>query len=92
MDAAGNRDISQELSDAVRVMLTHCRHVLTASNSPAQIRLSAGSALATFAYNSPRHQTILTQLGGLRINAFQDFLKSDNESYRCIAAFQVYML
>ena len=54
-----------------------------------EVRLLAGSALATFAYNSISQQREIADQGGVRFNCFVPFLRSSNEFHRCNAAYQV---
>ncbi|XP_050397843.2 ankyrin and armadillo repeat-containing protein [Patella vulgata] len=56
------------------------------------VRLLAGSALATFAYNNISQQKEISEQGGVRFNCFVPFLRSTDEFYRCNAAFQVVIL
>ena len=53
------------------------------------VRLLAGSALAAFAFNNTGQQHDIADSGGVRYHCFVPFLESDNEFYRCCAAFQV---
>ena len=53
------------------------------------VRLLAGAALATFAYNNMTQQQLIANEGGIKFNCFVDFLQSDDEFLRCNAAFQV---
>ena len=53
------------------------------------VRLLAGAALAAFAFNSLQNQKEIGQQGGVRFNCFVQFLQSEDEFYRCSAAFQV---
>ena len=53
------------------------------------VRLLAGGALATFAYNSVGQQREIALQGGVRFSHFVPFLKSNDEYFRCNAAFQV---
>lgn len=53
------------------------------------VRLLAGLALATFAYNNVNQQKEIADQGGVRFNCFCPFLQSEDEYYRCLAAFQV---
>lgn len=53
------------------------------------VRLLAGSALAAFAYNNLQQQKEIAEQGGVRFNCFVPFLQSDDEFYRCNAAYQV---
>ena len=53
------------------------------------VRLLAGAALAAFAYNSLTNQKDIAEQGGVRFNCFVPFLQSEDEFFRCNAAFQV---
>ena len=53
------------------------------------VRLLAGSALAAFAFNSLQQQKAIAEQGGVRFSCFVPFLQSDDEYFRCYAAFQV---
>lgn len=53
------------------------------------VRLMAGSALACFAYNNLQQQKEIAAQGGVRFSCFVPFLRSDDEFYRCSAAYQV---
>merc|ERR1712038_2020120 len=56
------------------------------------VRLLAGAALAAFAYNSLTNQKEIAEQGGVRFNCFIPFLQSEDEFFRCNAAFQVVVL
>ncbi|XP_064641312.1 ankyrin and armadillo repeat-containing protein-like isoform X2 [Lineus longissimus] len=56
------------------------------------VRLMAGSALATFAYNNISQQREIAEQGGVRFSCFIPFLESSDEYYRCNAAYQVVVL
>ncbi|XP_077978159.1 ankyrin and armadillo repeat-containing protein-like [Glandiceps talaboti] len=56
------------------------------------VRLKAGTALATFAFNNTSLQYAIREAGGIRMRAFTPFLNSDNESYQANAAFQIVVL
>ncbi|CAG5125020.1 unnamed protein product [Candidula unifasciata] len=56
------------------------------------VQLTAGSALACFAYNSLHQQREIAIQGGVRLDCFLPFLKSAEEFYRCLAAYQVVIL
>lgn len=58
-------------------------------SSDPMVRLLAGLALATFAYNNIAEQKEIADQGGVRFNCFAPFLQSNDEMYRCLAAFQV---
>lgn len=53
------------------------------------VRLLAGAALATFAYNNMSQQQIIAAEGGVKFSCFEKFLQSEEEYLRCNAAFQV---
>lgn len=57
-----------------------------------QVRLLSGAALAAFAYNNINQQKRIADQGGVRFNCFVPFLQSNDEYYRCNAAFQVVVL
>ncbi|XP_071174964.1 ankyrin and armadillo repeat-containing protein-like [Mytilus edulis] len=61
-------------------------------SSDPMVRLLAGLALATFAYNNIAEQKEIADQGGVRFNCFAPFLQSNDEMYRCLAAFQVVVL
>ena len=61
-------------------------------SSDPMVRLLSGLALATFAYNNISEQKEIADQGGVRFNCFVPFLQSNDEMYRCLAAFQVYVL
>ena len=58
------------------------------SNNP-EVRILAGSALAAFAFNNHHNQEAIVEDGGVRFHSFLPFIRSDNELFRCYAAFQV---
>ena len=53
------------------------------------VRLLAGAALAVFAFNSLQNQKDIAEQGGVRFSCFIPFLQSEDEFFRCNAAFQV---
>lgn len=53
------------------------------------VRLLAGASLAMFAYNNMSQQREIAAQGGVRFNCLVPFLQSDDEFFRCNAAFQV---
>lgn len=53
------------------------------------VRLLAGAALAAFSYNNINQQKVIAEQGGVRFNCFVPFLQSNDEFFRCNAAFQV---
>ncbi|XP_014777357.1 ankyrin and armadillo repeat-containing protein, partial [Octopus bimaculoides] len=57
-----------------------------------KVQLTAGMALATFAYNSTSQQREMAELGGVRLSWFRAFLESDDEYFRCSSAFQIVIL
>ncbi|XP_053305618.1 ankyrin and armadillo repeat-containing protein-like [Spea bombifrons] len=69
------------------------RHVIQLLRSPdEEVRVLAGAALATFAFNSRSQQREIAQSGGVHWGDFEPFLHSTNWSYRAHAAFQVVVL
>ncbi|XP_041376737.1 ankyrin and armadillo repeat-containing protein-like [Gigantopelta aegis] len=56
------------------------------------VRLLAGSALAAFAYNNVMQQKEIAEQGGVRFASFIPFLMSDDEYFRCEAAYQIVIL
>ncbi|KAM8945985.1 uncharacterized protein RCH25_049358 [Pelodytes ibericus] len=69
------------------------RHILQLLHSPdEEVRLLAGTTLATFAYNSSNQQKEMTQCGGVQWCDFAPFLESTNQTDRAHAAFQVVVL
>ncbi|KAL6484349.1 hypothetical protein MHYP_G00063940 [Metynnis hypsauchen] len=56
------------------------------------IRLEAGHALALFAYKNPTQQTAIVKKGGVPVQAYEDFLNSDDETEKAKAAFQIVVL
>ncbi|XP_073411035.1 ankyrin and armadillo repeat-containing protein-like isoform X1 [Dendrobates tinctorius] len=68
-------------------------HVLLLLRSSEEaVRLTAGEALATFAFNSTSQQREIVQNGGLRWSDFSLFLESDDQNRRALAAFQLVVL
>lgn len=53
------------------------------------IVLKAGKALTIFAFNNTPQQYAIREAGGIKYSVFQDFIDSDNDFYKCSAAFQV---
>ncbi|XP_077867464.1 LOW QUALITY PROTEIN: ankyrin and armadillo repeat-containing protein-like [Saccoglossus kowalevskii] len=56
------------------------------------VRLKAGTALATFAFNNTTQQYAIREAGGIRMSSFEPFLNAENESYQANAAFQIVVL
>ena len=54
--------------------------------------LTAGMAVATFAFNSTKQQYSLKEAGGVSINQFSIFLKDSNEYYQACGAFLITVL
>ncbi|XP_033754568.1 ankyrin and armadillo repeat-containing protein-like [Pecten maximus] len=71
---------------------SYVRIVKMMYSSIPEVRLLAGSALAAFAYNNINQQKRIADQGGVRFNCFVPFLQSDDEFFRCNAAFQVVVL
>ncbi|XP_062819682.1 ankyrin and armadillo repeat-containing protein isoform X3 [Anolis carolinensis] len=56
------------------------------------ICLRAGHAIAFFAYNNPTQQLLILDTGPISLSMFEDFLLSDVEIERAMAAFQIVVL
>ncbi|CAJ0932542.1 unnamed protein product [Ranitomeya imitator] len=68
-------------------------HVLLLLRSSEEaVRLTAGEALATFAFNSTNQQREITQNGRLMWSDFALFLESADQNHRAMAAFQLVVL
>ncbi|XP_073516034.1 ankyrin and armadillo repeat-containing protein-like isoform X2 [Phyllobates terribilis] len=66
--------------------------LLLLRSSDEDVRLTAGEALATFAFNSTSQQREIAQNGGLMWSDFALFLDSADQSHRALAAFQLVVL
>ncbi|XP_063801701.1 ankyrin and armadillo repeat-containing protein-like isoform X2 [Pseudophryne corroboree] len=68
-------------------------HILLLLRSPnEEVHLTAGSALAAFAFNSTSQQTEIAQRGGVIWSDFGPFLQSTNQNHRALASFQLVVL
>ncbi|XP_030846615.1 ankyrin and armadillo repeat-containing protein-like [Strongylocentrotus purpuratus] len=56
------------------------------------VRLKAGTALSTFAFNNTSQQYNIREAGGIRMSNFQRFLESEDETHQAYAAFQIVVL
>ncbi|XP_068115958.1 ankyrin and armadillo repeat-containing protein-like isoform X2 [Hyperolius riggenbachi] len=65
-------------------------HLLRSADD--EVRLTAGTALATFAFNSASQQKEIVQCGGVTWGDFSHFLESANQNQRAWAAFQLVVL
>ncbi|XP_053575185.1 ankyrin and armadillo repeat-containing protein [Bombina bombina] len=71
----------------------HFEHMVSLLHSPSEeIRLMAGAALATFAFNNSSLQKEIVQSGGIRWYDIGPFLESANQNFRVDAAFQLVIL
>ncbi|KAK6982765.1 ankyrin and armadillo repeat-containing protein [Biomphalaria glabrata] len=86
----GNKQILKEISKHSDFSFVRILRLLY-SNQPI-VRLLAGSALSSFAYNNFTQQKEIAQQGGVRFSCFIPFLQSDDEFYRCHAAYQTVVL
>ncbi|KAK3586524.1 hypothetical protein CHS0354_035060 [Potamilus streckersoni] len=86
----GNQEILDEINSNIDFSYVRILKMMYAHDD--QVRLLAGSALAAFAYNNISQQKEIAEQGGVRFNCFVPFLQSDDEYYRCNAAFQVVVL
>lgn len=68
---------------------TYVRILKLMYSADPNVRLLAGLALATFAYNNLTEQKEIAEQGGVRFNSFRPFLHSETELFRCLGAFQV---
>lgn len=84
---AGNQENLEDIKQ--NVDFSYVRILKLMYSRDATVRLLAGAALATFAYNNLHNQKDIAVQGGIRFMTFVPFLQSDNEFYRCNAAFQV---
>ena len=76
-----------DISDNMDFNFVHILRLLYSKDD--LVRLLAGSALAAFAFNNATQQHEIADSGGVRYHCFVSFLESDDEFYRCNAAFQV---
>ncbi|PVD21084.1 hypothetical protein C0Q70_19250 [Pomacea canaliculata] len=88
--ALGNSDTMEEIHNHPDFSYVRILKMMYAADS--RVRVLAGSALAAFAYNSIQQQREIADHGGVRFHCFVPFLRSDNEEYRCNAAYQVVVL
>lgn len=68
----------------------HLLRLLSSANE--EVRLLAGAALATFAFNNVCQQRRIVNAGGVQWHNFQTFLQSEQEIHRVQAAFQATVL
>ncbi|XP_050772345.1 ankyrin and armadillo repeat-containing protein [Gopherus flavomarginatus] len=67
--------------------------VLELLNTPDKdICLRAGYALALFAYNNPVQQFLILETGAVMMSTFEPFLRSEIETDKAMAAFQIVVL
>ncbi|XP_033626712.1 ankyrin and armadillo repeat-containing protein-like [Asterias rubens] len=86
----GNPNVMDDISDNMDFNFVHILRLLYSKDD--LVRLLAGSALAAFAFNNTTQQHEIADSGGVRYHCFVSFLESDDEFYRCNAAFQVVVL
>ncbi|XP_041454687.1 ankyrin and armadillo repeat-containing protein-like isoform X2 [Lytechinus variegatus] len=86
----GNSEVMNDISENVDFDYIHILRRLHSSDN--LVRLLAGSALAAFAYNNVTQQKEIAESGGIRYHSFVPFLESNDEFFRCNAAFQVVVL
>ncbi|XP_033113077.1 ankyrin and armadillo repeat-containing protein-like [Anneissia japonica] len=86
----GNSDVMNDVSENMEFDYVHILRLLYSKEEI--VRLLAGSALAAFAFNNVAQQQEIAESGGVRYHCFVPYLKSDDEFYRCNAAFQVVVL
>ncbi|KAJ8303491.1 hypothetical protein KUTeg_019887 [Tegillarca granosa] len=88
--ALGNQTALEDINN--NIDFSYVRILKLMYSEDPKVRLLAGHALATFAYNNINQQKVIAEQGGVRFNCFIQFLQSDEEFYRCNAAFQVVVL
>jgi len=86
----GNKAIFDEIFSSAD--FSYVRILKMLYSRSAIVRLTAGSALAAFAFNNLHQQKEIAEQGGVRFDCFVPFLQSDDEFYRCNAAYQVVIL
>nr|XP_033796329.1 ankyrin and armadillo repeat-containing protein-like isoform X2 [Geotrypetes seraphini] len=86
----GNRKSMEMLCDSKCFNYMHVLRLLESSQE--EVRLLAGGALATFAFNSVNQQREIVESGGLRWQNFLPFLQSGKEIHKVHAAFQSVVL
>ncbi|GFN93002.1 ankyrin and armadillo repeat-containing protein [Plakobranchus ocellatus] len=86
----GNKDILEEIFQNADFSYVRILKMLYAREP--LVRMLAGSALAAFAYNNLQQQKEIAEQGGVRFSCFVPFLQSDDEYFRCCAAYQVVIL
>ncbi|XP_076449213.1 ankyrin and armadillo repeat-containing protein-like [Babylonia areolata] len=86
----GNADILEEVKS--NLDFSYVRLLKMMYTEDPEVRLLAGWALATFAYNNVQQQTEIANEGGVRFKCYLPFLRSDNDLHRCTAAYQVVVL
>lgn len=85
-----NLQTQKLLAEQTKFRVVELLHHL--SNKEETVRLKAGMALATFAYNNTSQQYAIKNAGGISLKAFEEFLGSGNELYQAHAAFQIIVL
>ncbi|XP_069509428.1 ankyrin and armadillo repeat-containing protein-like [Ambystoma mexicanum] len=86
----GNSTTMELLYKSFGFSYVHILRLLYSANE--EVRLLAGAALATFAFNSVSQQREIVDAGGVRWRHFEAFLQSGEESHRVHAAFQSIVL
>ena len=87
--STGNPEILDDISQNTDFSYVRILRMMYSRNE--EVRVQAGSALAAFAYNSLPNQKQIAEQGGIRFTCFVPFLQSEDEYFRCQAAFQVKM-
>lgn len=86
----GNPELMEEIWDGGQhIQFSYLRVLKLLYSNDKVVRLLAGAALATFSYNNMQQQQLIAAEGGITFNCFMDFLKCEEEYFRCCAAFQV---
>ncbi|XP_067933581.1 ankyrin and armadillo repeat-containing protein-like [Watersipora subatra] len=91
--ALGNPTVIEEvMSTGQHLQFSYVRILTHLYSEDSAVRVLAGAALATFAYNNMTQQQMIAAEGGVRFSCFADFLQSSDEYLRCNTAFQVVVL
>ena len=83
----GNSEILEEIQQNMDFSYVRILKMMYAQDD--MVRLLAGAALAAFAFNSLQNQKDIAEQGGIRFSCYVPFLQSEDEYFRCQAAFQV---
>lgn len=88
--ALNNTTTQKILSEQTKFRVVDIMHLL--KDPDQEVRLKAGMALATFAYNNTTQQYAIKKAGGLLLSSFEEFLTSPKQLHQAHAAFQIIVL